>query len=161
MQIESTAPRVFPAEEAKGFAGHPPGLSTLFFAEMWERFSYYGMRAILVLFMVTPADAGGLGFVTRDAASLYGTYTMLVYMLSVAGGIVADRFLGASRAVLTGGVIIASGHFSMALHSLPFFYGGLALIAIGTGLLKPNISTMVGSLYAPGDPRRDSGFSLW
>src|SRR6185436_4012100 len=161
MQIESTAPRVFPAEEVRGLAAHPPGLSTLFFAEMWERFSYYGMRAILVLFMVAPAAAGGLGFVTKDAASLYGTYTMLVYMLSVVGGVVADRFLGAARAVFVGGIIIACGHFSMAVHSLSFFYGGLGLIAIGTGLLKPNISTMVGSLYAPGDPRRDSGFSLF
>jgi POT family proton-dependent oligopeptide transporter len=161
MQIESTAPRVFPVEQVRGFAGHPPGLSTLFFAEMWERFSYYGMRAILVLFMVAPATAGGLGFVTRDAASIYGTYTMFVYMLCVAGGIIADRFLGAARAVFVGGLIIACGHFSMAVHSLTFFYAGLTLIACGTGLLKPNISTMVGSLYAPGDPRRDSGFSLF
>ena len=128
---------------------------------MWERFSYYGMRAILVLFMVAPATEGGLGFTTRDAASLYGTYTMLVYMASVAGGLIADRLLGASRSVLYGGVIIACGHFSMAVHSMPSFYAGLGLIVIGTGLLKPNISTMVGSLYAPGDSRRDSGFSLF
>ena len=161
MQIESTAPRVFPAEKTSALSGHPPGLSTLFFAEMWERFSYYGMRAILVLFMVAPATAGGLGFVTKDAASLYGTYTMTVYMLSVLGGVVADRWLGASRAVFIGGIIIACGHFSMAFHSLSFFYAGLSCIAIGTGLLKPNISTMVGSLYAPGDPRRDSGFSIF
>jgi POT family proton-dependent oligopeptide transporter len=111
--------------------------------------------------MVAPAADGGLGFTTPDAASLYGTYTMLVYMASVAGGIVADRFLGASRSVLYGGVIIACGHFSMAAHSMPSFYAGLGLIVIGTGLLKPNISTMVGSLYAPGDPRRDSGFSIF
>src|SRR5262245_14882356 len=111
MQIESTAPRVFPAEKVHGLAGHPPGLTTLFFAEMWERFSYYGMRAILVLFMVAPLTEGGLGFATRDAASLYGTYTMLVYMACVLGGIIADRFLGASRAVFIGGIIIASGHF--------------------------------------------------
>jgi POT family proton-dependent oligopeptide transporter len=161
MQLESTAPRVFAADETRGFAGHPPGLSTLFFSEMWERFSYYGMRAILVLFMVAPATEGGLGFVTKDAASLYGTYTMFVYMLCVVGGVIADRFLGAARTVFVGGVIIASGHFAMTVHSLSFFYAGLSLIAIGTGLLKPNISTMVGSLYAPGDPRRDSGFSLF
>jgi POT family proton-dependent oligopeptide transporter len=161
MQIESSATRVFPAEKTSALAGHPPGLSTLFFTEMWERFSYYGMRAILVLFMVAPATAGGLGFVTKDAASLYGTYTMMVYMLGVAGGVIADRWLGASRAVFAGGIIIACGHFSMAVHSLSFFYAGLSLIAIGTGLLKPNISTMVGSLYAPGDPRRDSGFSIF
>src|SRR6187200_1590810 len=108
MQIESTAPRVFPAEEVRGLAAHPPGLSTLFFAEMWERFSYYGMRAILVLFMVAPVTEGGLGFVTKDAASLYGTYTMLVYMACVVGGIIADRLLGASRAVFVGGLIIAA-----------------------------------------------------
>jgi proton-dependent oligopeptide transporter, POT family len=148
-------------EPSRPLTGHPAGLSTLFFAEMWERFSYYGMRAILVLFMVAPPGQGGLGFTTRDAASLYGTYTMAVYMLSVVGGLAADRFLGASRAVLAGGIIIACGHFSMAVHSLSFFYAGLSLIALGTGLLKPNISTMVGSLYAPGDPRRDSGFSIF
>ena len=138
-----------------------PGLPTLFFTEMWERFSYYGMRAILVLFMVAPVAQGGLGFSTVDAASLYGTYTMAVYLSALAGGLIADRFLGASRAVLLGGIIIACGHFSMAAHSLSFFYTGLALIVVGTGLLKPNISTMVGSLYAPGDPRRDSGFSIF
>ena len=161
MQLDATAPRILVGESAHPLAGHPPGLSTLFFAEMWERFSYYGMRAILVLFMVAPAVQGGLGFTTRDAASLYGTYTMLVYMASVAGGLVADRLLGAARSVFVGGIIIACGHFSMAVHSMPFFYAGLGLIVIGTGLLKPNISTMVGSLYAPSDPRRDSGFSIF
>ena len=161
MQLDATAPRVILADDAQPVAGHPPGLPTLFFTEMWERFSYYGMRAILVLFMVAPVTQGGLGFSTVDASSLYGTYTMLVYMASVAGGWIADRFLGASRAVLVGGIIIACGHFSMAAHSLTSFYTGLGLIVIGTGLLKPNVSTMVGSLYAPGDPRRDSGFSLF
>jgi len=143
MQLDAPAPRVLLDEDAKTLAGHPPGLPTLFFAEMWERFSYYGMRAILVLFMVTPVAQGGLGFSTVDAASLYGTYTMLVYMASVGGGLLADRVLGASRAVLVGGIIIACGHFSMAAHSITFFYTGLGLIVIGTGLLKPNISTMV------------------
>lgn len=128
---------------------------------MWERFSYYGMRSILVLFMVAPALQGGLGFNTRDAAALYGTYTMAVYLLSVPGGYVADRYLGARMAVLLGGIAIACGQFAMAVHTLPFFYGGLSLIAIGTGLLKPNISTMVGSLYGKEDPRRDSGFSIF
>jgi POT family proton-dependent oligopeptide transporter len=161
MQLDATAPRVMLDDVDRALARHPPGLPTLFFAEMWERFSYYGMRAILVLFMVAPVSQGGLGFSTVDAASLYGTYTMFVYMSSVAGGWAADRLLGASRAVLVGGIIIACGHFSMAAHSLSFFYTGLALIVVGTGLLKPNISTMVGSLYAPGDPRRDSGFSLF
>jgi POT family proton-dependent oligopeptide transporter len=149
------------ARPASGFAAHPPGLPTLFFVEMWERFSYYGMRAILVLYCVTAAAQGGLGFDTRSAASLYGTYTMAVYLLSVPGGVIADRWLGARRAVLAGGVIIVLGQFSLAVPSLPCFYAGLSLIAVGTGLLKPNISTMVGMLYGENDPRRDSGFSLF
>ena len=161
MQLDATAPRVLVGDDAQPLAGHPSGLRTLFFAEMWERFSYYGMRAILVLFMVTPVAQGGLGFSTVDAASLYGTYTMLVYMASVGGGLIADRFLGASRSVLLGGIVIACGHFSMAAHSLTFFYTGLGLIVIGTGLLKPSVSTLVGSLYPQGDPRRDAGFSIF
>jgi POT family proton-dependent oligopeptide transporter len=144
-----------------GFGGHPPGLATLFFVEMWERFSYYGMRAILVLYCVALPASGGLGFSTQDAASLYGTYTMAVYLLSVPGGLVADRWLGARRSVFLGGLVIIAGQFALTVASMPFFYAGLSLIAIGTGLLKPNISTMVGSLYAQGDPRRDSGFSLF
>jgi POT family proton-dependent oligopeptide transporter len=149
-----------PAQDT-AFFGHPRGLSTLFFTEMWERFSYYGMRAILVLFMVAPAAQGGLGWDTPAAASLYGTYTMAVYMLGLPGGLVADRWLGARRAVILGGVLLAAGQFTLIVHSLATFYTGLTLIAIGTGLLKPNISTMVGSLYAPGDKRRDAGFSLF
>jgi POT family proton-dependent oligopeptide transporter len=156
-----STPPAAPAQTGAGFRAHPPGLTTLFFTEMWERFSYYGMRSILVLFMVAPAIQGGLGFDTRQAASLYGTYTMAVYLLSVPGGFLADRFLGARRAVLLGGIAIACGQFAMAVHALPFFYGGLSLIALGTGLLKPNISTMVGALYAKDDPRRDSGFSIF
>jgi proton-dependent oligopeptide transporter, POT family len=141
--------------------GHPRGLSTLFFTEMWERFSYYGMRALLVLFVVAPVTAGGLGFDTRRAGLIYGTYTMSVYMLSIPGGFIADNFLGSRRSVLYGGIVIALGHFTMAVHSEVTFYLGLVLIALGTGLLKPNISTMVGSLYAPGDSRRDAGFSIF
>jgi POT family proton-dependent oligopeptide transporter len=140
---------------------HPKGLSALFFTEMWERFSYYGMRAILVLYMVTPLAAGGLGFDVVTATSLYGTYTMSVYFTSLPGGFIADRFLGARKSVLLGGIIIALGHFSMIIHDMPFFYAGLILISLGTGLLKPNISTMVGSLYEKSDPRRDSGFSIF
>jgi proton-dependent oligopeptide transporter, POT family len=147
--------------DSAAITAHPPGLSTLFLTELWERFSYYGMRAILMLFMVAPVADGGLGFDTPSAASLYGTYTMLVYMLGLPGGLLADRWLGARRAVLVGGCIIACGHFVMTVHALPYFYAGLGLIAVGTGLLKPSISTMVGSLYAPGDKRRDSGFSLF
>ncbi len=141
--------------------GHPAGLSTLFFTEMWERFSYYGMRALLTLFMVAPVAEGGLGFATPDAARFYGNYTMAVYMLPIAGGYLADHWLGARRAVLIGGMIIACGHFTLALHSLTSFFLGLVLIALGSGLLKPNISAMVGGLYAKDDPRRDAGFSIF
>lgn len=152
-----------PAEpfDTGGLGGHPRGLTTLFFAEMWERFSYYGMRALLILFMTASAAQGGLGFDTKHAAGIYGTYTMSVYLLTILGGFIADNFIGARRAVLVGGIIIAAGHFTMALSSLTTFYLGLALVAIGTGLLKPNISTMVGSLYSSTDERRDAGFSIF
>ena len=151
-----------PAEAApRGFAGHPPGLSTLFFTELWERFSYYGMRALLALFVVAPAAAGGLGLSTVEAARIYGNYTMAVYMLSIPGGFIADRYLGARHSVLIGGSIIACGHYTLAIPSLNAFYIGLALIAIGTGLFKPNISVMVGGLYPEGDERRDAGFSIF
>jgi POT family proton-dependent oligopeptide transporter len=143
------------------FFGHPPGLSVLFFTEMWERFSYYGMRAFLILYMTAPAAAGGLGFADADAASIYGTYTGSVWGAAILGGLVADRFLGQYRSVLLGGAIIAVGHFTLAFKALPFFYSGLALIVVGTGLLKPNVSTLVGALYEPGDTRRDAGFSLF
>jgi len=150
-----------PVEQDRAFFGHPRGLSTLFFTEMWERFSYYGMRAFLILYMVTPASQGGLGFSDPDAASIYGTYTGSVWGAAILGGIVADRFLGQYRSVLIGGIIIALGHFTLAFKALPFFYSGLGLIVVGTGLLKPNVSTVVGSLYAQGDPRRDAGFSIF
>ncbi len=144
-----------------GIGGHPRGLTTLFFTEMWERFSYYGMRALLMLFMVKTAAEGGLGYDTKSAAAIYGTYTMSVYLLSILGGFIADNFIGARRAVLVGGTVIACGHFAMAFNSQVTFFAGLVLIALGTGLLKPNISTMVGSLYRPGDERRDAGFSIF
>ena len=147
--------------DTSGLGGHPRGLTTLFFTEMWERFSYYGMRALLILFMVKTAAEGGMNFDTKRAAGIYGTYTMSVYLLSILGGFIADNFIGARRSVLVGGIIIASGHFCMALNSVPTFFTGLVLIAIGTGLLKPNISTMVGSLYGPTDERRDAGFSIF
>jgi proton-dependent oligopeptide transporter, POT family len=145
----------------RGFFGHPRGLSTLFFTEMWERFSYYGMRAFLILYMTAPAAAGGLGFADADAASIYGTYTGSVWGAAILGGLAADRFLGQYRSVLIGGIVIAAGHFTLAFKALPFFYTGLGLIVIGTGLLKPNVSTLVGSLYRQGDTRRDAGFSLF
>ncbi len=150
------------------FFGHPRGLATLFFTELWERFSYYGMRALLVLFMTAAATAGnpGLGFDTGKATAVYGLYTFFVYVLSLPGGWIADNIWGQRKAVFRGGVIIAAGHFSMALpmFGLPevtFFYFGLALIVIGTGLLKPNVSTMVGDLYPEGGARRDAGFSIF
>src|SRR6476646_5034852 len=145
----------------RSFFGHPRGLSTLFFTEMWERFSYYGMRAFLILYMTSPASAGGLGFADADAASIYGTYTGSVWGAAILGGLVADRFLGQYRSVLIGAIIIALGHFTLAFRSLPFFYSGLALIVVGTGLLKPNVSTLVGSLYESADSRRDAGFSIF
>jgi POT family proton-dependent oligopeptide transporter len=145
----------------RGFFGHPRGLATLFFTEMWERFSYYGMRAFLILYMTAPAAAGGLGFADAKAASIYGTYTGSAWGASILGGLVADRFIGQYRSVLLGGIIIALGHGTLAFKPLPAFYTGLALIVLGTGLLKPNVSTLVGSLYAPGDSRRDAGFSLF
>lgn len=143
------------------FSGHPQGLSTLFFTEMWERFSYYGMRAILALYMVAPIAQGGLELSEAEAGEIYGTYTMMVYMASIPGGFIADRFLGARLSVLIGGIVIAFGHFTLAFKEIWFFYGGLTLIVIGTGLLKPNISTMLGSLYKQGDIRRDAGFSIF
>jgi len=147
-------------ERAKWF-GHPRGLATLFFTEMWERFSYYGMRALLILYMTALATNGGLGFTTEKAAGIYGWYTFLVYAVGIPGGFIADRWLGHYRAVFIGGAIIALGHFTLAISGLSAFYAGLAIIIFGTGLLKPNISTMVGLLYAPGDTRRDGGFSIY
>jgi POT family proton-dependent oligopeptide transporter len=143
------------------WAGHPRGLATLFFTEMWERFSYYGMRAFLILYMTAPALAGGLELSVADAASIYGTYTGAAWGVAILGGLAADRFLGAYRAVLIGGAVIALGHVSLAFKDLTFFYLGLTLIVIGTGLLKPNVSTLVGGLYRDGDPRRDAGFSIF
>ncbi|WP_415908748.1 peptide MFS transporter [Oleiharenicola sp. Vm1] len=154
-------PAPSPARDTSGLFGHPRGLTNLFFTELWERFGYYGMRALLTLFMVAPLAKGGLGFDNRTAGIIYGTYTMSVYMLSIPGGYIADNFLGARATVFWGGVIIAAGYLSLAVHSTTFFYLGLVLVACGTGLLKPNISTMVGSLYAKDDPRRDSGFSIF
>lgn len=148
-------------KDETGIGGHPAGLTTLFFTEMWERFSYYGMRALLVLYMVAPASGGGLEFGVAKATRIYGIYTGAVYFTNIFGGLLADRFLGARLAVLLGGIIITCGHFSMALQALPAFYAGMFLIIIGTGLLKPNISVMVGKLYGEDDPRRDSGFSIF
>jgi proton-dependent oligopeptide transporter, POT family len=140
---------------------HPRGLSTLFFTEMWERFSYYGMRALLVLFMVDPVAHGGLGFSDQTAAAIYGLYTAAVYLVALPGGWIADRLLGAQRAVWIGGLVIAAGHFVLGVPSLTAFFLGLVLVVVGTGLLKPNISAMVGQLYPEGGARRDAGFTIF
>jgi len=145
----------------RSFFGHPRGLATLFFTEMWERFSYYGMRALLILFMTAPVEGGGLGFGVAKAGAIYGFYTAMVYLLSLPGGWVADRITGQRRAVLYGGMLIAAGQFCLVAPSVTVFYAGLALLMLGTGLLKPNVSTIVGQIYAPGDHRRDSGFSIF
>ena len=140
---------------ATGFFGHPRGLSTLFFTELWERFGYYGMRALLILFMTAGVEAGGLGLEDSAAYGIYGLYTAAVYLLSLPGGWVADRLLGQQRAVLYGGMVIAAGYLMLAVPDRTVFFSGLVVVAIGTGLLKPNISTIVGQLYTPEDRRRD------
>lgn len=143
--------------------GHPMGLYVLFMTELWERFSYYGMRAILVLFLVSQVNGEnpGFGWDNSDALSLYGWYTMLVYLASIPGGIIADRLLGAKRSVMLGGLLLCVGHGILAVENIYAFYTGLGLIIAGVGCLKPNISTMVGGLYAPGDDRRDQGFTIF
>jgi len=146
---------------ARQWFGHPRGLSTLFFTEMWERLSYYGMRSLLILFLVASVQTGGFGMTDAKAAAIYGLYTAGVYLMALPGGWIADRILGQRSAVFLGGCIIAAGHFSMALPMVWSFYLGLCLIVCGTGLLKPNVSAMVGDLYPEGGARRDSGFSLY
>jgi len=148
----------------KQFFGHPRGLATLFFTEMWERFSYYGGRALLILFMTAAIADGGLGMTAVTAAAIYGLYTAGVYFLGLPGGWVADRLVGQRNAVLMGGTLIAAGNFSLATPGYPTFYLGLLLIVLGTGLLKPNVSAIVGDLYADdtdGGARRDAGFSIF
>jgi POT family proton-dependent oligopeptide transporter len=161
----ATGPEIERSLEAaradRSFFGHPRGLATLFFTEMWERFSYYGMRALLILFMTAAVEKGGLGFPVPKAGAIYGLYTAMVYLLSLPGGWVADRITGQRRAVLYGGILIALGQFLLVAPGTIFFYLGLTVLVLGTGLLKPNVSTIVGQIYAPGDPRRDSGFSIF
>ncbi len=143
--------------------GHPVGLYILFFTEMWERFSYYGMRAILVLYITSSATGlnPGLGWDSTEALALYGWYTMLVYVMSIPGGILADKFIGQKKSVLVGGLILCAGHGILAVEQMWAFYTGLLLIILGVGGLKPNISTMVGGLYREGDIRRDKGFTIF
>jgi POT family proton-dependent oligopeptide transporter len=143
--------------------GHPKGLFVLFFTEMWERFSYYGMRGLLVLYMAakTIGEDPGLGWTDGEALKLYGWYTMLVYVMSIPGGLLADKVLGQKRAVLIGAIILCLGHGTLAINAEWAFFVGLGLIILGVGMLKPNISTMVGGLYSKGDIRRDKGFSIF
>jgi POT family proton-dependent oligopeptide transporter len=145
----------------RAFFGHPAGLSTLFFTEMWERFSYYGMRAFLIFYMTFPAETGARGMSVPAGGIVLGLYTSAVYLLSLPGGWIADRFLGQRRAVTFGGLAIMFGNVLLALPNDSLFYPGLAIVALGTGLLKPNISTIVGQLYKPEDPRRESGFTIY
>ena len=147
--------------DTAGWFGHPRGLSTLFFTEMWERFSFYGLKALLILFMTAAVTQGGLGFTDAHAGNVIGWYGFGVYASAIFGGLAADKVFGQYRSVLLGGIIIALGHFSMAVPTVPSFYLGLCLIVVGTGLLKPNASTMVGALYDPEDARRDAGFSIF
>jgi POT family proton-dependent oligopeptide transporter len=143
---------------------HPPGLYLLFFTEMWERFSYYGMRALLTLYLSKTVMEGGLGFDRADASLIYGWFTGLVYLTPILGGWLADRYIGQRRAILIGGITMMLGQFSLAstpLLGTPFTWLGLLLLIIGNGFFKPNISTMVGSLYPQGDPRRDGAFTIF
>ncbi len=151
-----------PAHQKELF-GHPTGLYILFMTEMWERFSYYGMRGILVLYLTaqTRGDNPGLGWLDGEALSLYGWYTMLVYVASIPGGIIADKIIGQKRAVMIGGFLLVAGHGILSVELMWAFYTGLGLIIAGVGMLKPNISTLVGGLYKQGDERRDKGFSIF
>ena len=150
--------------EDRGFFGHPSGLSTLFFTEMWERFSYYGIRPLLILFMTAALSSGGFAFSRESAAAIVGIYASSVYLASLPGGWIADRWLGLRRSIWWGGVLIAVGHLCIALSAVfahQAFFLGLIFIVMGTGLLKPNISAIVGDLYPEGGARRDSGFSIF
>ena len=162
---DATPPGLEPYVNDKSFFGHPRGLSTLFFTEMWERFSFYGLRPLLVLFMAAALAEGGFGFERTQASAIVGIYAASVYLMSLPGGWIADRLLGLRRAVMTGAILIALGHLSIGLasfaHSRVPFFMGLILIVLGTGLLKPNISAIVGDLYPEGGARRDAGFSIF
>lgn len=158
-----TEPEIAPQTviEEKTFFGHPRGLQTLFFTEMWERFSYYGMRALLVLFMTDMIISGGRGMDVEKATAIYGLFTFGVYALALPGGWIADKLLGQRKSVLYGGIGIAVGQYLLAIPVTGLFYPGLIMIALGTGLLKPNVSAIVGDLYPEGGARRDAGFSIF
>jgi len=159
MQVQTASDHL----SKKEIFGHPIGLFVLFFTEMWERFSFYGMRAILTLYLVSKTTDinDGLGWSNTEALELYGWYTMFVYLMSIPGGFIADKFLGQKKSVLVGGILLVAGHGILAYTEMWAFYTGLVLIVLGVGMLKPNISTMVGSLYQKGDIRRDKGFTIF
>lgn len=147
--------------ESKKILGHPAGLFVLFFTELWERFSFYGMRAILVLYMTAAVEKGGLGWSDSKSLKLYGFYVLLVYVMAIPGGIIADKWLGQRKSVYLGGLLLCSGHLLLAYPPIWAFFGALGLIVFGVGLLKPNISTMVGELYPDGDAAKDAGFTIF
>ena len=155
-----TATRSSPGDDT-AFFGHPTGLSTLFYSEMWERMSYYGMRALLVLYMTLSIQEGGLGITVASATAIYGLYTGAVYFMGLPGGWIADRMIGSQKAIWYGGIIIMCGHLLLAIPHDSTFFIGLIFIVAGTGLLKPNIGALVGQLYPTGDERRDSGYTLY
>lgn len=164
MEPNAAPPEVPTVPAPSGFFGHPKGLSTLFFVEMWERFSFYGIRPMLILFMIAALGEGGFGYERPYAAAIVGIYASCVYLTSLPGGWIADRLLGLRRAIWYGGILIACGHLSIALSAFfdhRTFFLGLVLIVCGTGLLKPNISAIVGDLYPEGGARRDAGFSVF
>src|SRR5215468_5504381 len=153
----AAAPTVAP----KTILGQPFGLATLFLTEMWERFTYYGIQAILILFMVAAVSKGGLGLDDKTSGSIFGLFLGSTYLLGLLGGWIADRLLGAQRAVLAGGILIAAGSALLAFGNAPVFFLGLLVNAMGVGLLKPNVSAIVASLYPEGGARRDAGFSIF
>ena len=155
-----TAPISFSGDDT-AFFGHPTGLSTLFYTEMWERMSYYGMRALLVLYMTLSIQDGGLGITVASATAIYGLYTGAVYFMGLPGGWIADRMIGSQNAIWYGGIIVMCGHLLLAIPHDSTFFIGLIFVVIGTGLLKPNIGALVGQLYPTGDERRDSGYTLY
>ena len=150
-----------PAAASRTILGQPFGIATLFLTEMWERFTYYGIQSLLILFMVAPAAKGGLGLEDKSAASIYGLYVGSTYLLGLLGGWIADRLAGAQRAVVAGGILIALGNTLLALGTTAIFFVGLLVIAMGVGLLKPNVSALVATLYPEGGARRDAGFSIF
>ena len=150
-----------PQASTRTLFGQPIGLATLFLTELWERFTYYGIQSLLILFMVAPAAKGGLGLDDKSSASIYGLYVGSTYLLGLLGGWIADRLAGAQRAVIAGGILIALGNTLLALGTTSVFFVGLLVIAMGVGLLKPNVSALVAALYPEGGARRDAGFSIF